>query len=152
MAQQFYYGIEASLLLLQQWVAAAFPAPRDNEQVGKLHGIWLALGKALCGSDMKKRIAFTAATLRPTGPGREGDPPIHALEQQLRKLEKAGMQEGFLAVALCEATEVLIARDFPDKLDQWTQLADQFVIKETRFSLRDDQMASSNKVTYSPDM
>ncbi len=62
------------------------------------------------------------------------------------------MQEGFLAVALCEATEVLIARDFPDKLDQWTQLADQFVIKEMRFSLRDDQMASSNKVTYSPDM
>ncbi len=80
MAQQFYYGIEAYLLLLQQWVAAAFPAPRDAEHVGKLHGIWLALGNALCGSDMKKRIAFTAATLRPTGPGREGDPPIHALE------------------------------------------------------------------------
>jgi hypothetical protein len=59
--------------------------------------------------------------------GRAGDPPVQGLEQRLRALAEAGVREGFLAVAMREATEFLIARSLPAALDQWQQLADQLV-------------------------
>ncbi len=152
MSLEFHYGIEAFMLLVQQWVAAALPEPPETERAKKLGGIWFALGNALCSSDKKQYTAFMAERGHLAVAGRGGYPPIHALEQRLRELEKAGIQEGFLAVALREATEVLIARDLPDALDQWRQLADQLVPKEMRFSYRDDQRGPISRVIYGPDL
>ncbi|SRR5579883_1342271 len=154
MAQQFYYGIDAYLLLIQEWVNAAFPRPRkdeDEEATLRLNGIWSALANALCNFDTKKIVLFYSERRKLALAGREGDPPIHAIERQLRAAEQAGIQEGFLAVAMREATEYLIARDLPAALNHWTQLADQIVPKEMWFSMRGDQTFPS-KVTYGPDM
>jgi hypothetical protein len=134
------YGIDAYLLLLHQWLDHAFPEPRSQEAAAKLDSIWLALAYALCNFDQKKLVRFA-------GGNRLGEPPFGAIEQQLRAAEQAGIQEGFLAVAMREATEYLIARDLPDALAAWTALADQLVPQWMWFSQRGDQSAP-NKAEY----
>lgn len=142
------YGIEVFVLLVQQWVDAAFPQPRGTASATP-GGLWWTLARALCGSDMQKFAPFGSEIAQLTLQGREGDPPIHALEQRLRELVNTGLQEGFLAVALRDATEDLIVRDCPTALNQWTQLADQLVPKGMRFSHRGDEITPSTGM-YGP--
>jgi hypothetical protein len=147
------YGISAYLQLIQRWVATAFPQPRDQETVIRLTRLWVALGWTLHGratDEVANEIAKLLATREQVGEssqqdleqlrqqlrtlvfaeeieaGQAGDPPVHGLEQRLRTLA-ADVREGFLAVAMREATEFYIARSLPAALDQWRQLADQLV-------------------------
>ena len=77
--------------------------------------------------------------------GREGEPPIHTMIVQLRAAEQAGIQEGFLAVAMREATEYLIARDLPEALNDWTALASRIIPRTMWVSKRPDRYSPSKK-------
>jgi hypothetical protein len=146
------YGIDAYVLLIHQWVATVLPSPKDEETIRKLRTLWGALANALCDFDTKKLAAFTAETaIEDTRDETRGHPPTRAIAERLHAAAQAGIQEGFLAVAMREATEYLIARDLPAALNGWTILADQIVPRQMWFSMRGDQ-SSPSKVTYSPDM
>ncbi|MBX5450705.1 MAG: hypothetical protein IRZ24_11610 [Thermogemmatispora sp.] len=148
------YGISAYLQLIQRWVATAFPQPRDPEIAARLDSLWASLGWALQGRAVAEEARRLAAKKRTrefsqedaeqlrqqlrdvtfdeelkslVTVGRAGDPPVQGLERRLRALTEAGVREGFLAVAMREATEFRIARSLPAALDQWRQLADQLV-------------------------
>ncbi|SRR5579885_2936252 len=134
------FSTEVCIKLLQTWVAMAFPEPRKAEDAKKLREVWETLAQALCGSDKQKLAMLNTELEELALAGREGEPPIQALKQQLGELERAGMQEGFLAVIVREAMEVLIIRDLPAAWDWWTQLVDMHVPKGMRFLQSGDRI------------
>ncbi|RAQ94889.1 hypothetical protein [Thermogemmatispora tikiterensis] len=171
------YGISAYLQLIQQWVATAFPQPRDPEIAARLGSLWASLGWALQGravAEEARRLAakkrteeFSQEDAEQPGQqlrevtfdeeikslatvGRAGDPPVQGLEQRLRALAEAGVRDGFLAVAMREATEFRIARSLPAALDQWRQLADQLVPRSIWFASSYLEMLP-NTTVYGPD-
>ncbi len=146
------YGIDAYVLLIHQWVATVLHSSKDEETIRKLRSLWGALANALCDFDTKKLAAFAEEAAREEiKEETRGHPPTRAIAERLRAAEQVGIQEGFLAVAMREATEYLIARDLPEALNGWTALADQLVPRWMWFSMRGDH-SSSSKVTYGPDV
>ncbi|WP_052888820.1 hypothetical protein [Thermogemmatispora carboxidivorans] len=171
------YGISAYLQLIQQWVATAFPQPRDPETIARLGGLWASLGWALQGRAVAEEARRLAAKKRTrefsqedaerlrqqlrdltfdeeqeslATAGRAGDPPVQGLERRLRALTVVGVREGFLAVAMREATESYIARSLPAALDQWRHLADQLVPRSMWFASSYLEMLT-NTTVYGPD-
>jgi hypothetical protein len=139
------YGIDAYVYLTHEWVTSVLPSPKDEEMIRKLRTLWTALAHALSDFDNKELALFARETETLAEGGREGEPPVHFMIVRLRAAEQAGIQEGFLAVAMREATEYLIARDLPEALNDWTALADRIIPRRMWFSMPPDRFSPSKK-------
>jgi hypothetical protein len=141
------YGTAAYLDLLQKWVESAFLAP-NAENRPDLNATWLLLASSICGGDQQKLALFGAEIGKLAPTGREGDPPAHAFRQRLSELVAAGIQEGFLSIAMRDATTQAISLNHSSLLDQWVELAEAMMPTNMRFSDRGDTPPSH--VVYGP--
>lgn len=130
------FGIEALLQLIQQWFDASFATASQKTRIG-VNSTWIMVAWLLCGSpehDCYRAIA--AEIMQQAREGHEGAPPLLSIEHRLRELVAAGLQEGFLSVAIRDALEDLITLNHPSFLRQWIHLADQIVPRKMRLSER----------------
>ena len=141
------YGIEAYLDLLQKWVESAFLVSTAENRLD-LNATWLLLASSICGGDQQRLALFGAEIGKLALTGRGGDPPTHAFRRRLSELVAAGIQEGFLSIAMRDATTQAISLNHSSLLDQWAQLAEAMMPTNMRFSDRGDTPPSH--VVYGP--
>jgi hypothetical protein len=128
--------------LLQQWTDTVFPVPR-GDKAASLDATWRMLARAISGSQANNitdppLAVFQEEIIQNYHAGRAGNPPVHAIEQRLRDIVAAGMREQFLAVAIREAMEQLIAVHYPFALDQWRLLANNMLPRSWQWGEWDD--------------
>jgi hypothetical protein len=144
------FGIDAFLLLIQQWFDVII-ATSNAKKLADFSVTWMMLGEVLCGSLRQSCFSkFHVEMSKLAQEGREGYPPVGVIEQRLRELLDVGLHEGFLVVAVRDATEDIIARNHPWALNQWVQLANQLVPRKMRLSHRGNDIAPA-QARYSPD-
>ena len=141
------YGVEAYLDLLQKWVELGVPGLGAVNRLD-LNATWLLLASSICGGDQQRLALFGAEIGKLALTGRGGDPPTHAFRQRLSELVAAGLQEGFLSIAMRDATTQAISLNHTLLLDQWAQLAEAMMPTNMRFSDRGDTPPSH--VVYGP--
>ncbi len=125
------FGIEALLQLIQQWFDASFATASQKTRIGA-NSTWMMVAWLLCGSPTHDCYRAIASEIMQHA--QEGAPPLLSIERRLRELVAAGLQEGFLTVAVRDALEDLITLNYPSFLEQWTHLADQMVPRTMRLS------------------
>jgi hypothetical protein len=88
--------------------------------------IWNGLADALCGGDPKRRALFRSEGQRHIVMQKRiaASFPLSALEQRLHELSAAGLSKPFVAVAVRQGMDQLIAQHCPTQFDMWKQLAD----------------------------
>jgi hypothetical protein len=123
--------IDRLILLIETWTDRAFALPRGG-QAEALNADWRALARVLSGSQAQHVtdapvFAFHDELRRNAREGHTGAVPRQALEQRLRELVAGGMSDLFLAVALRQALDTLIATHYPATLPLWQELADSYL-------------------------
>jgi hypothetical protein len=144
---QPYQPIQVFLDALDAWTNKAFPAPRQQDDIGILNAMWRTLAKALAGSQVQHATEaplgqFHQELVKHHRTAENGMPPRNALQNRLNAIVASGVDELFLVICLRRAIDVQIARLFPQAFPAWEQLADKTMAVEWQWSLWSEQRAS----------
>ncbi|WP_052890728.1 hypothetical protein [Thermogemmatispora carboxidivorans] len=149
--------VEALSILLTTWVERAFPARSPYAAcVCNLNSLWLDLAQALCGAQQEKYRAFKREIAQLTPTPQAGMPPLRALEQRLYELIDLGLRDFFLIASVRHALDQFIPLHFsqqPDGgaiIEQWQQLADQFLPHKLYCAFHPEELRPS-KAVLSPE-
>ncbi|MDQ2744150.1 MAG: hypothetical protein M3Z66_17910 [Chloroflexota bacterium] len=135
--------------LLQRWTTESECCTTD-QGAALAHGVWRRLAEALCGNEPARMAPFSEEMAELWRSGKNGYPPVQALQVRLRELVEGGLQELFIVAAVRQGLDQLIADHIPSAFDCWRELSDELMLAWVQFSYRDCDLPP-NHITYTVD-